>query len=90
MTNRNNQLNNGRILQQIGRILRTGKSKMTETMESPKIGELVYIDTNKTVRVEYVTGYRPGSIFVIVDYRGAERCIRRMTNGNWGNYGTTA
>lgn len=62
---------------------------MTETLEAPKIGELVYTSANKTVRVDYVLGYRPGNIFVIVDYRGEERCIRRMSNGNWGNYGTT-
>ena len=57
--------------------------------EKPKIGELVFVAPNKTVRVEYYIGYRPGDIHVVIDYRGDERCIRRMANGQWGLYGVT-
>lgn len=68
---------------------------------SPKVGEMVLADMTEIdllkdritkligayeFAIREVMGYRPGGIFVVKDYRGSERLIRRNAAGRWAEY----
>lgn len=71
---------------------------MLHWSEKPKQSELVKVGgllglVNRTVRVDSYKGYRPGELFVIVDYRGQERLVRKIDSPDgipWGEYGSFA